>query len=278
MYNTSGDRIEIKALKLHAFHGCFDFEKKKGQDFYLDIVLWTDLSEAGKSDKLEDTINYANVTETVREAFTKKTFNLIEAAAESVASKVLINFPKVREIEVTVHKPQAPVEEEFEDINVSIKRNRHVAFIAVGSNMGDSKATIEKAKEALLAIEGCKMLKESSLITTKPYGGVEQDDFTNGLWKISTLLNPFELLGKLNEIEASLGRERLIHWGPRTIDLDIIYFDDLVIHSKRLTIPHVDMANRDFVLLPLLEVDPFIRHPLTGLRAEDMIEKIKTHA
>lgn len=278
MYSTSGDKIEIKALKLHAFHGCFDFEKKKGQDFFIDIVLWTDFTDAGHSDKLEDTVNYASVVETVKESFTGKTYNLIEAAAESVAYAVLINFSKVREIEVTVHKPQAPVEESFEDINVSIRRKRHVAFIAVGSNMGDCKDTIEKAKSELLKLEGCKLLKESSLIITKPYGGVEQDDFTNGMWKISTLLNPFELLDKLNEIEAFLGRERLIHWGPRTIDLDIIYFDDLVINSKRLTIPHIDMANRDFVLMPLLEVDPFIRHPLTGLRAEEMIEKIKTHA
>lgn len=278
MYNTASDRIEIKALKFHAYHGCFNFEKEKGQDFFLDITLVADLAEAGRSDDLEDTINYANVVETAKEAFTKKAFNLIEAAAESVAYAVLNSFSKVREIEITVHKPQAPVEEQFEDISVTIRRKRHVVFIAVGSNMGDSKATIGKAKEALMAVEGCKMLRESSLITTKPYGGVEQDDFTNAMWKISTLLNPFELLDKLNEIEASLGRERLIHWGPRTIDLDIIYFDDLVINSKRLTIPHVDMANRDFVLLPLLEVDPFIRHPLTGLRAEDMIEKLKTHA
>ncbi len=119
-----------------------------------------------------------------------------------------------------------------------------------------------------------RFIKESSLITTKPYGVLEQPDFTNGLWLIKTICEPYELLEELNRIEASLGRQRLVHWGPRTIDLDIIYYDDLVVDSKRLTIPHVDMTNRDFVLVPLNEVDPFVRHPLNHLRASEMLERL----
>ncbi len=88
-------------------------------------------------------------------------------------------------------------------------------------------------------------------------------------------MEPLELLDTLNDIEARLGRVRTIHWGPRTIDLDIIYYDDCVIDSKRLTIPHIDMANRTFVLEPLAEIDPYIRHPYSGLRAGEMLDKLK---
>ena len=102
----------------------------------------------------------------------------------------------------------------------------------------------------------------------------DQPDFTNGMWKVETLMDPFSLLKKLNEIEARLGRERLVHWGPRTIDLDIIYFDDETIDTEKLTIPHIDMANREFVLKPLSEVDPYKRHPINKMTAGEMLKNL----
>jgi dihydroneopterin aldolase/2-amino-4-hydroxy-6-hydroxymethyldihydropteridine diphosphokinase len=268
------DRINIKGLKLYAYHGCLEEERQKGQEFTLDITLYLNLTPAGITDNLERTVNYSEACQVAQEAFTKYAYNLIETAAEEVAAALLIKYSLVDKVTVEVFKPHAPIPLDFENVSVFIERKRHTAYIAVGSNLGESEATIAKARELFLKVEGNEILAESSLIVTKPYGVTDQPDFINGMWKVSTLLPPYDLLKKLNEIEHRLGRERLIHWGPRTIDLDIIYYDNLVIDSEKLTVPHIDMANREFVLKPLLEVDPYVRHPITGLRAQEMLDKL----
>lgn len=268
------DRINIKGLKLYAYHGCLEEERQKGQEFTLDITLYLNLTPAGITDNLERTVNYSEACQVAQEAFTKYAYNLIETAAEEVAAALLIKYSLVDKVTVEVFKPHAPIPLDFENVSVFIERKRHTAYIAVGSNLGESEATIAKARELFLKVEGNEILAESSLIVTKPYGVTDQPDFINGMWKVSTLLPPYDLLKKLNEIEHRLGRERLIHWGPRTIDLDIIYYDNLVIDSEKLTVPHIDMTNREFVLKPLLEVDPYVRHPITGLRAQEMLDKL----
>lgn len=268
------DRINIKGLKLYAYHGCLEEERQKGQEFTLDITLYLNLTPASITDNLERTVNYSEACQVAQEVFTKYAYNLIETAAEEVAAALLIKYSLVDKVTVEVFKPHAPIPLDFENVSVFIERKRHTAYIAVGSNLGESEATIAKARELFLKVEGNEILAESSLIVTKPYGVTDQPDFINGMWKVSTLLPPYDLLKKLNEIEHRLGRERLIHWGPRTIDLDIIYYDNLVIDSEKLTVPHIDMANREFVLKPLLEVDPYVRHPITGLRAQEMFDKL----
>ena len=105
------------------------------------------------------------------------------------------------------------------------------------------------------------MAKQSSYLVTKPYGGVEQDDFLNACVELETLLPPAELLERLHEIEQAAHRERLIRWGPRTLDLDILLYDDLILETGDLVIPHVEMHLRDFVLRPLREIAPHKRHP-----------------
>ncbi len=272
--HKSYDEIRIKGLKIYAFHGCFEEEKQKGQEFTLDVTLHLSLSPAGNTDDLDRTVNYAEACEVIRSAFTKYSYNLIEAAAEDVASALLIKYDIVECADVEVFKPHAPIPMDFENVSVYITRERHIAYIAVGSNVGDSKDTILKAKEMFLKMEGNEIIKESELIVTKPYGVTDQPDFVNGMWKVKTLLSPVNLLKKLNEIEQRLGRERIIHWGPRTIDLDIIYFDELILDSEKLTIPHADMVNRDFVLKPLLDVDPFVRHPFNGKTPGEMLSEL----
>ena len=99
-------------------------------------------------------------------------------------------------------------------------------------------------------------------LKTAPYGGVEQDDFLNACLELKTFLPPHELLDRLHDIEQAAHRERLVHWGPRTLDLDILLYDDLVMDDDDLIIPHIEMHMRDFVLLPLKEIAPGKRHPL----------------
>ena len=149
----------------------------------------------------------------------------------------------------------------------SSKRRRstrfwHTAYIALGSNLGDKKAYLDDAVRALDALHGCKVEKVSSYLKTAPYGGVEQDDFLNACLELKTFLPPHELLDRLHDIEQAAHRERLVHWGPRTLDLDILLYDDLVMDDNDLIIPHIEMHMRDFVLLPLKEIAPGKRHPL----------------
>lgn len=146
------------------------------------------------------------------------------------------------------------------------------AYIAVGSNMGDSEAIIKRALIRLKRRRDIRVTACSTIIRTKPYGGVEQDDFLNGMWEIETVLGPEELLKVLNRIEKLEKRERTVRWGPRTLDLDIIYYGDLVMRSEKLNIPHIDMENRTFVLEPLMEIAPDVKHPVNGLTPGEMLE------
>ena len=136
--------------------------------------------------------------------------------------------------------------------------------------MGETEKTVREAIQEVGTIKDTTVTRVSSLIVTKPYGVVEQDDFLNGAMEVRTLLTPEELLEELHRIEAEHGRERVLRWGPRTLDLDIIFYDDLVMDSEELTIPHIDMQNRDFVVDPMAEIAPYKRHPIYGKTMKEL--------
>jgi 7,8-dihydroneopterin aldolase/epimerase/oxygenase len=118
------DAVFITGLALHAYHGVMQHEAKVGQTFGLDLVLDIDLGAASRSDKLKDTVSYDTVVETVTKAFCARRYRLVEAAAGAVADAVLQNFPIVRNVRVTVHKPHAPIAATFDDVGVTIERAR----------------------------------------------------------------------------------------------------------------------------------------------------------
>ena len=119
------DRIFIRGLSLHAYHGVMAHEAKVGQSFAIDMVLDIDLSAAARSDKVADTVSYDQVVEAASTAFCGARYKLIETAAGKVADAVLARFPKVRGVEVTIHKPHAPIAATFEDVGVTLVRKRH---------------------------------------------------------------------------------------------------------------------------------------------------------
>ena len=119
------DRIFIRGLALHAYHGVMPHEAKVGQTFTLDLDLEIDLVAAARSDKVVDTVSYDKVVDCTAEAFCSERFRLIEAAAGSVADAVLATFARVRSVRVTIHKPHAPIAATFEDVGVTIVRSRH---------------------------------------------------------------------------------------------------------------------------------------------------------
>ena len=257
------DQIRIEELEVYAHHGVYPEENEKGQHFYVNATLYTNTRPAGMADDLRLSTNYGEVCQFITEFMQQHTFQLIETVVEWTAYEVLQHFPLVQGLDLEIRKPEAPIPLPFGSVSVAIHREWHEAYIAVGSNMGDSRGHIAKALGQLEKHKDIQVTKVSGLLETLPYGGVEQDNFVNGMFEIRTLLTPEELLRELHKIEASEGRERKIHWGPRTLDLDIIFYDDLIYSSEDLVIPHVDMENRYFVLKPLSELAPNFRHPIT---------------
>lgn len=260
--NKKMDEIRIRELEIYANHGVFQEETRLGQRFFVNAVLYTDTKAAGRNDDLSLSTNYGEVCQVIYEFLTKNTYKLLEAAAEQLAESLLLRFPYVRLLELEIRKPSAPIPLPFGSVSVSITRGWKRAVIACGSNMGEKEDYIKNAMEQLAGDAKCRLLRSADLIVTKPYGGVEQDDFVNGAFLIETLYEPEELLAFLNRLEAEAGRERLIHWGPRTLDLDIIFYEDEVIQTEKLTVPHIDMHNRDFVLRPLVQIVPQWVHPI----------------
>lgn len=269
------DFIKITGLKIFAHHGVLAEEKERGQDFYINANLYYDMNKPGKTDDLQYALNYADVCAYMTDIFTSQIFDLIEAAADYLCKNLLIHYPIIKRIELELCKPHAPIGLPFENVSVNLQRGWHTVYLAVGSNMGDSRKLILEAVEKLSQKEEIRQVQASELIITKPYGPVEQDDFVNGCIKLQTLLNPEELLMFLHELEAQADRRREVHWGPRTLDLDIIFYDKLVYESDDLIIPHVDMHNRQFVLEPLMQLCPNYRHPILGQTVEQMYTKLQ---
>ncbi len=268
------DQIKIKNLEIFARHGVFPEENALGQKFIVTAVLYTDTRAAGKTDDLEASIHYGEISRQIEHFLTAHTFKLLERAAESLAETLLLNTPRLERVRLEIKKPWAPVGLPMETVSVEIERGWHTAYIALGSNMGDKEKFLKEAVDALDAIPLCKVTQVSSFLSTKPYGVTDQEDFLNGCLVLRTLLRPRELLEELHRIEQEAGRERVIRWGPRTLDLDIIFYDDWIVEEADLCIPHVDMHRREFVLKPLHEIAPYKRHPCTGKTVREMLEEV----
>lgn len=267
------DEIRIENLEVFANHGVFPEENVLGQKFVVSVVLYTDTRRAGKTDDLAASIHYGEVSHLIDRYLREHTFKLLERAAESLAEELLLHTEGLAQVDVEIKKPWAPIGLPLAYASVKISRRWHKAYIALGSNMGDKEQYLNEAVRLLNALPDSCVTKCSSWMITAPYGMTEQDDFLNGCLELKTLKTPEELLDTLHEIEKKANRERKIHWGPRTLDLDIIFYDDLILESEDLCIPHVEMHKRDFVLKPLHEIAPYKHHPATGKTVREMLEE-----
>ncbi len=146
-------------------------------------------------------------------------------------------------------------------------------ILALGSNMGNKEENLKKAVDLLSGI--ISDVKTSSLYLTRPVGETNQDIFFNMVLKGYTNLPPFELLKKCQQIEKKIGRVYRYHWGPREIDIDVIFYGDKVITTENLKVPHPLMQERDFVVIPLLEIDTKYLHPVLKAKAKDLIGWIR---
>lgn len=258
------ERITISNLEVFAYHGVLKEENALGQKFLVCAELYADISEAAKADDIRKSINYAAVCKSIEAFLTEHTYNLIETTAVRLAQYLLKKYDHIDHIKVEIKKPWAPIMMTLETVSVSVERGWHRVYLGIGSNLGDKESNLNEAIRMLGDDEECCVERVSSFLVTKPVGGVEQDDFLNGALLLKTLRSPEELLELIGQIEKALKRERIVHWGPRTIDLDILFYDNEIIQTKDLTIPHPELANRMFVLEPLAQIAPWVKHPVLG--------------
>ncbi len=269
------DKIRIENLEVFANHGVFPEENKLGQKFLVSAVLYTDTRKAGMTDNLEDSIHYGEVCHKIAEFLQAHTYKLLERAAEQLCAELLMTTPGLEKLGLEVKKPWAPIGLSLETVSVEIERGWHKAYVALGSNMGDKEGYLNQAVSELKKAEGCKVEKVSDFLVTAPYGVTEQDDFLNGCLELRTLLSPQELLELLHKIEQKANRKRELRWGPRTLDLDILLYEDRIIDEEDLQIPHIEMHKRDFVLKPLTQIAPYAHHPIFGKTAAQLLESLE---
>ncbi|MBE1514815.1 2-amino-4-hydroxy-6-hydroxymethyldihydropteridine diphosphokinase [Nesterenkonia halotolerans] len=292
------DTIRLTGLTATGHHGVFDFEKREGQPFRVDAELTLDFRAAGRSDELQDTVSYVEIAELIEAAITGEPFDLIEALADHLAREILRSDARLLAAEITVHKPQAPLPQSFQDVSVTARRTRADlsprsvgedartsedaeasagvgapegaattdaevrAVLALGSNLGDSTATLASAVTSLRSRAGLRVLAASPLARTRPVGGPpDQPDFLNQVIEVATTKSPQELLALTQQVEAEHHRARgaengEIHWGPRTLDIDIITYGSARVSTPALQIPHPRAAQRGFVLVPWTWMDP----------------------
>ncbi len=148
-------------------------------------------------------------------------------------------------------------------------------YLGIGSNLGDRSLNIKEAVRLICELDHISLVGQSPVIETSPYGFVEQPDFLNQVIAIDTTLTPSEVLKECRIIEKELQRKKVIKWGPRTIDIDILFYSDLIFKDSELEIPHPDLHNRLFVLSSMLELDPEFRHPVLGKSIQEIYNKLK---
>lgn len=255
------DRIEIRGLVVTTVAGVLAHESTSAQPVRIDLDLLVDLRDAGRTDDLADTADYGNVAELVAAVVREAKDLPLERLADRVAEAV-VAIDGVDEVDVTVTKLRPPIPENIESTAVRIRRGRldydsldresHLALIALGSSLGDREGYLRLAVRSLPTVEAM-----SQVFETAPVGGPDdQGPYLNMVVLVRTALDPYALLRRCRHIETEALRQRVVHWGPRTLDVDVLFYDDIAIDDPLLTIPHPRYAERRFVLAPLAEIAP----------------------
>ncbi|MBN2072965.1 MAG: 2-amino-4-hydroxy-6-hydroxymethyldihydropteridine diphosphokinase [Actinobacteria bacterium] len=294
-------KIFVKNLKLYGYHGVREHEKKKGQYFLFNLKVEIGKKDFSGGDRLENTFSYSDAIRIITGINDKQRFDLLETLCQTIACSIMEYSGLVEKVTVSAEKPGPPIEEELETVGVEFvyTREEHTsggslmakvkdqregkgpaaravrAYLSLGSNMGERE---ENLKEAIGMIKDDKridILKISSIYRTEPMYVKNQKYFYNMVIMalVDNAMGPFELLGLLKGIEYKMGRMRTFRFGPRPIDIDILDYDNMAIESDILTIPHPRMKERNFVLAPLMEIDP--GYKIDGLPVGEYLDKAR---
>lgn len=271
------DRIWVRGICAQACHGVLPHEKVTPAPFVVDVELEVDLSRAGASDALDDTVSYAEVADTVYRILTGPSVELLEHLADRIARAILA-AALIEAVTVTVHKPKAPLEVPFDDVEVSIRRSQERrVVVALGGNVGNSAEEIVDrlgdAATELATLPTTRLLALSEVVGSDalPTPGEPQPPYLNAIAILTSDLHPTTLLAELHRIEANFGRVRGRTWAPRTLDLDLISVRNAdgrewMTSTGPVLLPHPRARQRAFVMYPWAQVDPL---GAPGLAAAD---------
>ena len=255
------DQIEISGLRAVTIVGALPHEREIPQPLEIDLAFDVDLHDAGHNDELGDTVHYGLVADRVVAVVEESKDILLERLVSRIADEVLA-FDRVEAVDVRLTKVRPPLAVDAVSTSVRIRRTRaeaaapahssHTAYIALGSNLGDREAYLRLGVGGLGHVTAM-----SDVFETDPVGGPDdQGPFLNMVVEIETSLDPSALLRRCQRIEAEAMRQRIVHWGPRTLDVDIVLYEGVTMASDDLTIPHPRFAERPFVLAPLADIAP----------------------
>jgi dihydroneopterin aldolase/2-amino-4-hydroxy-6-hydroxymethyldihydropteridine diphosphokinase len=266
-YGGPVDQVAVRGIRGRGTHGVLAHEKRDGQDFSVDLVLHVPTVRAGHSDDLADAVDYSVVAATAHRILTGPSLDLVEAVAAQIAAAVMAD-PRLVAVDVTVHKPQAPVGVPVDDVAVTVRRTRDDvradatppqpvrAVLALGANLDDPYATLHRAVLDLAAVDGLQVVETSPVVDSAPVGGPAQGRYLNAVVLVDTTLSARGLLHACQDVESAHGRTRETRWGARTLDVDVITYGELHLDAHELGLPHPMASTRRFVLLPWSLVDP----------------------
>ncbi len=266
------DCIFIEGMTFMTLIGVLEHEKVHPQPVVVDLSMSVMPVQASRTDRLEQTISYATAYERISQIIQTETFGLVERLAGSIAQQLLSDHETLMAVTVTIRKPEAPLPGPFASAGISITRSRGdfglmtQADLSLGTNQGDRLETLHQAVLHLSGHPDIELVGTSSVYETTPVGRLDQPDFLNLVARIRTTLDPFSLLSFCQSLETRFGRERLVHWGPRTLDIDLLTYGHLMTQSARLTVPHPRMQEREFVQIPLRELETGLAQPTSAVR------------
>ena len=269
--------IEITGLSLFTHVGVTAAEREVGQRLLLDLRIDVGDVDATVTDRVEDTVDYAEVCDVVNLVAQQRSYKTLERLCAAIADRLIEQYERARGVGQGRQARAAACVRRHRGVGRGVARGRmtaaaaRIGYLGLGSNVGDRRAMLERAA-AELPSRGVEVLASSSVYETEPVGLVlDQRDFYNACLRVRTSFEPDELLDACKDVERALGREAGgVRHGPRPIDVDVLLLGSLEYSSDRLTLPHPEVLSRRFVLVPLLELDPELMLP-DGRRVADAL-------
>ena len=270
------DYIVLIGLKVSCIIGIFDWERKQKQDVLINLQIPCDAHKAAQRDNIADAVDYKKIAKTTIAFVEKSDFQLVETLAEKLADLLIKNF-QLSEIELSVSKPAAI--RGSQNVGITIHRfqtasnPQETVFLSLGSNI-NPKQNLELALMEISAKYSLQGL--SHVYETSPVGNIQQDPYWNMAVAIATFEKPEKIRLWLSSLEKKAGRvKNKKNHSPRTLDVDLIAWKNLVKKSKDFSLPHPDVVSKAFVLFPLLEICPSWKHPETNISIIELAASFK---
>lgn len=268
--NQQHIQLKIEGIECSAIIGCCDYELNNYQPVLVNLEIF--LKPRAYNDDISQTLDYNKVCDYTQELVHKSHYQLVESLAIYLANQFLIDYQLISHIKVTLNKPNINGKKaRYIECSYSKSRNYKVA-LALGSNIHNPPQQLITAIGLLS--EFISEIKTASFYKSAPQGFTDQDDFFNTCISGYTALSPELLLSKIKQIEKIMGKMEQFINGPRIIDIDILLFETEIHQGQFLTIPHKRMTERDFVLLPLAEIEADWMHPASNLSIKQLVSKL----